>query len=321
LCAGQTCERAGVLHAPGAFSIHEPTGLIMTTLLGIVLWRTGMRSDNLLCMAALGAALLAVGCGESSNSGTSTVSMGGIAWGFTLPDPSGGGYDRIADATVSVLERPELQTITDDQGEFTIAGIPSGSDATFVMEHPNYPLAHSKTHIVPATDVTDLTFQVPNRELYSLIELGLGITTDPEKCQMVSTFTRYGKTIGDPGPHGQAGAVLGIESPADATIAEGPIYFNDDVLPDPTRSYSSLDGGVLILNADPGDYTLSASCVSDPDLMAAFVDEYPEEEYPDEDLRCQTEDVEFESVRMKCRSGVFVNASPSYGLQALPPAE
>jgi hypothetical protein len=97
---------------------------------------------------------------------------------------------------------------------------------------------------------------------------------------------------------------------------EGPIYFNDEVLPDRSRSYSSLDGGVLLLNVDPSDYTLSASCVDDPtDLIA----EYPPAENEGESLGCQTEDVQFESVLMKCRAGVFLNASPSYGLQALPP--
>jgi hypothetical protein len=53
--------------------------------------------------------------------------------------------------------------------------------------------------------------------------------------------------------------------------------------------------------------------------MAAFLEEYPPEDYPDESLHCQTEDVQFEPVLMKCRAGVFLNASPSYGLQALPP--
>jgi hypothetical protein len=61
--------------------------------------------------------------------------------------------------------------------------------------------------------------------------------------------------------------------------------------------------------------------VSDPDLRAEFLEEYPPESEPDDDLRCQTEDVAFEAVRMKCRPGVFLNASPSYGLQARPPAE
>ena len=135
---------------------------------------------------------------------------------------------------------------------------------------------------------------------------------------MVSTFTRVGRTIGEAGHHGQAGSILSIEAPDGAEVEEGPIYFGDNVVPDRARTYASLDGGVLIVNADPGDYTLRASCVSAPDQMAAFVAEYPPETYPDEDLRCQTEDVQFESVLMKCRAGVFLNASPSYGLQAQP---
>jgi hypothetical protein len=260
------------------------------------------------------------GCSDSSDGGNDVeVTMGGIAWGFTLPEQ--GGYDRIVGARVSVLEIPELTTTTNDQGEFTIEGIPAGSDATFVLEHEDYPLAQTKTHTVPETDVDDLTFQVPNNELYAGIEIVLGITSDPAKCQMVSTFTRYGKTIGDAGPHGQAGAVLDVEPPGDASIEDGPVYFNENVLPDRSRSYSSLDGGVLLLNAEPTEYVLRASCVSDPGLMAQFLAEYPPEDEPDDDLRCQTEDVEFESVRMKCRPGVFVNASPSYGLQAQAPEE
>ena len=245
-----------------------------------------------------------------------TVSVGGIAWGFTLPGQ--GGYDLISGATISVLESPELSTTSNADGEFTIEGIPVGSEATFVLEHDNYPLTYTKTLTVPEANIDNLTFQVPNKGLYSVIEIQLGITSDPEKCQMVSTFTRVGRTIGDAGPHGQAGAILSIAAPDNAQIEEGPIYFGDNVVPDRARTYSSLDGGVLIVNADPGDYTLSASCVTDAGQMQAFLEEYPPETYPEEDLRCQTENVQFETVTMKCRAGVFLNASPSYGLQALP---
>jgi hypothetical protein len=276
-------------------------------------------------LALLGSALAIAGCSDDSSvSGTggaggtpgATVSVSGIAWGFTLPGQ--GGYDLIAGATISVLEIPELSTTSDSEGKFTVEGVPVGSQATFVLEHSRYPLAYTKTHTIPETDIVDLTFQVPNNGLYIVIETGLEITSDPEKCQMVSTFTRVGRTIGDAGHHGQAGSILAIDAPDGAAVEEGPIYFGDNVVPDRARTYASLDGGVLIVNADPGDYTLSASCVSDPDQMAAFVAEYPPETYPDEDLRCQTEDVQFESVLMKCRPGVFLNASPSYGLQAQP---
>lgn len=267
-----------------------------------------------LSLALLCAALSFAGCGDS-NVGP-TVTFSGIAWSFELP---GTPYGRISGAKVSILEMPALETTTNDDGEFTIVGLPVGAQATLVLEHPDHPLTYTKTHTVPDTDLDDLTFQIPSNGVFALIEAGLvggGVIVgiDPGKCQMVSTFTRFGKTIGSPGHHGEPGAILSI---APENISEaGPIYFGDDVLPDPSRTYSSLDGGVLVLNIEPGDYTWSASCVEDPTDLTA---EYPPEDNEGESLRCQTEDVEFESILMKCRAGVFLNASPSYGLQALPP--
>ena len=286
-------------------------------------------------LALLTGAMIFAGCGDSSPSGTGgsagsggmggqggsggdaaqTVSFSGIAWSFQLP---GNPYGRISGATVSILEMPDLETTTNVDGEFTIEGLPVGSQATLVLEHENHPFTYTKTHTVHDTDLDDLTFQIPTNLLFGLIADGLvdgGVVEaiDPNKCQMVSTFTRFGKTIGSPGHHGEPGAVLSI-APANNAEA-GPIYFGDDVIPDPTRTYSSLDGGVLLVNVEPGDYTLSASCVQDPtDLIA----EYPPADYDGESLRCQTEDVQFESILMKCQPGVFLNASPSYGLQALP---
>ncbi len=115
------------------------------------------------------------------------------------------------------------------------------------------------------------------------------------------------------GHHGEPGAIATLAP--DDTAEVGPVYFDDEVMPDLTRTYSSLDGGVLFVNVEPGDYTLSASCVEDP---TDFVAEYPAEEHEDQSLRCQTEEVEFESLLLKCRPGVFLNASPYYGLQAHP---
>lgn len=69
----------------------------------------------------------------------------------------------------------------------------------------------------------------------------------------------------------------------------GPIYFNENVLPDPTRSETSEDGGVLFIQVPPGEYLLTA----------------------------HKQGVEFVPLKMKCRPGVLVNASPPFGLQAL----
>jgi hypothetical protein len=275
---------------------------------------------NLISLLALGGALSFAGCGDSNTGGGAggqTVTFSGIAWSFELP---GTPYGRISGATVSVLEMPGMETTTNMDGEFTIGGLPVGSQATLVLEHEDHPLTYTKTHTVPGTDLDDLTFQIPTNSVFALIELGLvgaGVTDgiDSTKCQMVSTFTRFGKTIGDDGHHGEPGAVLSV-APANNAEA-GPIYFSDEVLPDPARTYSSLDGGVLLLNVEPGEYTLSASCVEDPSDKEAFLAEYPPENNEGQSLRCQTEDVQFESILMKCEAGVFLNASPSYGLQAL----
>ena len=76
---------------------------------------------------------------------------------------------------------------------------------------------------------------------------------------------------------------------------------------------TDANGGFSFANVEPGDYTWSAACVED---RTEFDVEYPAEDYPDESLRCGTEDVEFETILVKCRPNVLVNASPSYGLQA-----
>ncbi len=268
------------------------------------------QPTRLICTAAaICTALLGVGCGDDDSGSTATVNVSGIAWVFSL-----GPYGRIDGATVSVLEDDSLFTITDSDGAFTVEQLPVGSEATFVLSHENHPLTYTKTFTIPPHDIDDLTFQIPDWELYHALEDFIGITSDPSKCQIVSTFTRYGKTIGDPGAHGEPGALLTVEPAGGAE--EGPIYFNDQVLPDRTRSYSSIDGGVLLVNVEPGDYTLTARCMDDP---TAMLEEYPPEANEDESLRCAYEDVDFESLLMKCRAGVFLNASPSYGLQATMP--
>ena len=170
-------------------------------------------------LAVLGTALSFAGCGESSGSGGTagtggtggpTVTFSGIAWSFELP---GTPYGRIAEAKISILEMPTIETTTNMNGEFTIKGLPVGSQATLVLEHQNHPLTYSKTHTVPDTDLDDLTFQIPINLVFfgmvaDLVRAGVIEGIDDTKCQMVSTFTRYGKTIGDPGHHGEPGALL-----------------------------------------------------------------------------------------------------------------
>lgn len=217
---------------------------------------------------------------DDDDTTTTTISVSGNA--FSFPD-----YQRIVGAKISVLEFPERETLTIEEGYFVFEDLPVGAEATFVLEHKEYRTTQTKTFTLPVQDVEKVTFQVPNHLVFFGLALLIGLEVDDTKCQIVTTVTVPGKSIYDQGAHGEAGAQVSIDPPLPAD--HGPIYFNDDVKPDPSLTESSSDGGVLYTNVPPGEYVLQA----------------------------QKQDVDFIFPKMKCRANVLVNASPPYGLQAV----
>lgn len=193
---------------------------------------------------------------------------------------------RIAGATISVLERPEMKMTTGADGHFEFDGFEPGSEVTLVLEHPDYHLIQTGTQTIGDADIDRLTFQAVSHDIYGLLAGVVGVTPDEQgSCQMVTTITRIGKSIYDSGAHGELGVKVTLDPPQPAAL--GPIYFNAAVIPDKDLKLSSPDGGVLYANVPPGEYTWTAAKAS----------------------------AEFTTVKMKCRPGVLVNASPPHGLQ------
>jgi len=217
--------------------------------------------------------------------GLAAIEVSGDAFAFTLP---GTPYGLIDDATISILEQPELVTQSDAMGHFVLTGVPPGSEATFVIEAEGFPPARTKTFTIPDADPLErVTFQVPDDALFDALAALLMIEVDPGACQLVTTVTRVGKSLYDEGAHGEAGATVTLEPAISAE--HGPVYFGEDVVPDPSLTETTEDGGVLFHNVPVGTYV----------------------------MRAQKDGVTFEDVTMKCEAGVLVNASPPYGLQAL----
>ncbi len=236
-------------------------------------------SSALPCLVAL---LSCVGCGsDDGTSPTPTATVSGVAAPFA--DAVTG---RIGDATISVLEMPEKSLVTGADGAFSF-DLPVGSDVTLVMEHADYPLIQTGTHVVPQGGIDDLTFQVPSRAIYDALAQIVAITPDPAACQMVTTVTRRDGTILAPGAHGEAMVTVATEPALPST--NGPIYFNSSVLPDRALTETSDDGGVLYTNVPPGEYVWHGT-------KAGTL---------------------LEDVKMKCRAGVLVNASPPRGMNVL----
>lgn len=194
---------------------------------------------------------------------------------------------RLAGATASVLEHPGKRMVTGEDGRFAFDGLPVGSEVTLVLEKAGYHPIQTGTHRVTAEGLERVTFQVVSDEVFSAFAGVVGVVPDPGACQVATTVTRVGRSLYDPGAHGEAGATVTIEPPLPA--ANGPIYFNSSVVPDRTRTETSDDGGVVFVQVPPGVY----------------------------ELRARKPGVEFRPVTITCRAGLLVNASPPWGLQAL----
>jgi hypothetical protein len=219
---------------------------------------------------------------ESSSGGVQTAAVSGDTFVF-------GPSTMLPTGSVTIRELPDASTTTDAAGHFAFEGLPPGVAATFVFEAEGYPLVSTKTFTLPEAGglLERVTFQVPDDATYGLLATLVEIVPDPEACQIASTVTRVGKSVYDPGAHGEAGATVTIDPPVAAE--NGPIYFDASVIPDLELTETSEDGGVLFVNVPTGTYTLTASKTG----------------------------VEFETVEIACEAGVLVNASPPNGLQAL----
>ena len=60
-------------------------------------------------------------------------------------------------------------------------------------------------------------------------------------------------------PHGDPNVQVAISPAIQFPVSLGPVYFNEQVSPDPTLTSTSVDGGVLFGNLASGSHTLTAS--------------------------------------------------------------
>lgn len=196
---------------------------------------------------------------------------------------------RIDGAEVSILEFPEVSpVVTGADGHFKFEGLPVGADITLVMAHPDYHPIQTGTHVLPDEGLQRITFQAVTPAIYGALAAIVGVTPDEAQfCQIVTTVTRVGKSIYDAGAHGEAEVVVTIDPPLSAE--KGPVYFNAQVIPEPGLTQTSEDGGVLYMQVPPGDYAWTATKAG----------------------------AKFRPVRIKCRAGYLINASPPWGLQRL----
>jgi hypothetical protein len=193
-------------------------------------------------------------------------------------------------ATISVAEAPDQTTTVAADGTFSFM-VPSGAPLSFHLDQTMFFPNQSATLDVGPSGIEELGFQAPTEDTAGLLATFAHITIDPTMCQISTTVSKAGTAPYGGSGLGEPDAVVSISpAPPDGGT---PIYFQylseTTILPDPTLTATSIDGGVIFANVPPGDYTLTAT----------------------------KQGIDFTPVHVRCRAGVLVNAAPPHGIQEM----
>lgn len=216
-----------------------------------------------------------------------TRSISGLVYAFKS-------RDFLEGATIGLHEHPERTTTTAADGTWSFEGLAVGETVTPWIELEGYREASHRSFTLDQ-DQERVYFQAIPTAVYDLMFQALvnsGVEIDAEACHLASTVTDpHMKEISTWAefdafiPHGLAGATVSQIPGSEHAV----IYFNEDVFPDPTMTETSIDGGVIVPNLGEGTHTLTAQ---DGGAHA------------------------FDTIRIQCAPGRFVNASPPWGIGA-----
>lgn len=232
------------------------------------------------------AATFVAGMAAQGAAAKSTVTMSGTAYEFNRVKI------RLVGAQIRVVEYPKLKTtVRNADGSYSLKVPAKAKKLTPYITFPGYSQIHLQTFSTNGKNLKNVNFQTPTIDIASALGMLLNIPISkagqPAKCVIVSTFSTsnvrnldFNGFIGY-GAHGILGATAST-----TPKLPGPTYFNDNVIPDPSKTESSEDGGVIWTNVPSGVYTVKASKPAN----------------------------KFASFKATCKPGRIVNANPPWGL-------
>ncbi len=237
-------------------------------------------------------ALALIAALPASASAADSVTISGKAYEFNHMDTP------IPGATIRVRELPDATATTDANGDYVLT-VPDDTTVTPYIDPPaGYNEIDLQTFHPRGQNIVNANFQTPADLEYHGLRVLLGLQMGPDlrpaNCVIVTTASARNvrdvdyQTFWDRTPHGVPGATS-IEFPELA----GPIYFNENVLPDPDETHTSDDGGIIWTEVPAGTYRIVT--LSPTTRFASFL--------------------------ATCEPGRVVNANPPWGAYELSPGE
>jgi hypothetical protein len=253
------------------------------------------RPLQLAALAATAAALALAGLigAGPADSAKPTVTLSGRAYVFNHSEQG------IAGATIRVRERAGLSAVTDAVGDYALE-VPDDADITpYIEPPPGYHQIDLQTFHTRGRDLENVNFQTPADAEYNglaaLLSVPFGPDGRPEQCAIVTTASARNvrgvdfETFRERTPHGVPGAT----ARAKPALPGAAIYFNDSVIPDPSRAETSGDGGIIWTEVPAGTYRVITKSPS----------------------------TRFASFLATCEPGRIVNANPPWGAYELTSGE
>ncbi len=246
-----------------------------------------------LVLLAVVAGALALPGAASAGPSADTVTISGRAYAFNHMSTY------LEGATIKIREIPGLTATTDVNGDYSLE-VPDDTNVTPYIDPPDgYNEIDLQTMHTRGEDIENANFQTPADLEYSLLAAILSVPIDeatgrPSQCVIVTTASARNvrgvdyETFHARTPHGVPGATSS-ESPA----IDGPIYFNENVIPDPSKTETSEDGGIVWSVVPAGTYRIETT----------------------------SPDARFASFLATCENGRVVNANPPWGAYELSPGE
>lgn len=282
----------------------------------IDLKRADVRFDLVAALTALAVvALMLFGSTSDALAGglspRETVRISGKAYVFNHMDTG------ISGATIKVREFPLISVKTDEFGNYWMK-VPTDTNVTpYILSGDglltkrsfadNSPTGQVQTHWnevdlqtfhTRRADIENANFQAPADGEYeglkALLSVPAGADGRPAQCVIVTTASARDvrgvdyHTFWENTPHGVPGATS-IEYPA----IDGPVYFNERVIPDRTKVETSEDGGIIWPIVPAGTYRIVTSSPA----------------------------TKFASFLATCAPGRIINANPPWGAYELSPGE
>jgi hypothetical protein len=204
----------------------------------------------------------------------------------------------ISGATIRVRELPDVTATTDANGDYVLT-VPDDTNVTPYIDPPaGYNEIDLQTFHTRGENIENANFQTPADLEYgglaALLNVQRGPDGRPINCVIVTTASARNvrgvdyDTFHARTPHGVPGAHASSSPPL-----VGPTYFNENVIPDPSKTETSEDGGIIWTEVPGGTYRISTT--SDTTRFASFL--------------------------ATCAPGRVVNANPPWGAYELSPGE